>query len=261
MSFSITQFENNATNQLAALDNNFTTFGALTPIPCIIAGTNVLTLTQSAAGLVPSPPIPGYSTDMLFTGVASGTNTQSVTAQVGSFPALLVYKDTLAGPVQLVGQEIVAGCAIALLYDAALSGGGGGFHLISSTAQTRAPVNVQNIGIGNNLSSTITNFLSGSASLTFTATPGWSSQDQTFTLSALAGVAGPNLPATGDFVMVNPPSLAATGVSYWAMVTGLGSLSSTSSVATVNVRLVNSASASLASNSGLYKWSAMRTVP
>ena len=261
MSYSITQFENNTTNQLAALDNNFTTFGGLVPIPCIIAGTNALALTQSAAGLVPSPPIAGYTTDMLFTGIASGTNSQSVTASVGSLPALLVYKDTLSGPIQLVGGEIVLGCAITLWYDAALSGGGGGFHLVSSTAQTRAPANVQSIGIGNNFTSTLTNLLSGTASLTFTATPGWSSQDQSFTLAALAGAAAQNLPAPGDFVMINPPSLAAAGVGYWGMVTGLGSLSSTSSVATLNVRLVNSASATLASNSGNYKWSALRTVP
>jgi len=105
---------------------------------------------------------------------------------------------------------------------------------------------------------TLTNLLSGnSPTLTFTATPGWSSQDQTFTLTGLP----PAVPAPGDFVQVSPPSLAATGVSYWGMCTALGSLSSVASVATVNIRLVNSASASLASNSGVYRWMATRAVP
>ena len=47
MAYSLTQFENNLTNPLQALDNNFTTFGALVPIPCSVAGTNTLTLTQN----------------------------------------------------------------------------------------------------------------------------------------------------------------------------------------------------------------------
>ena len=55
MAYSITQFENNLVNSLVALDNNFTTFGALVPIPCSISGTNTLTLTQNAVGLVPTP--------------------------------------------------------------------------------------------------------------------------------------------------------------------------------------------------------------
>jgi hypothetical protein len=258
MTYSIIQFENNVTNQLSALDNNFTTFGALVSIPCGFAGSNTLTLTQSASGLVPTPAISAYSTGMYFTGIASGSNNQGVTAQVGSLPALIVYKDSLAGPAPLIGGEIIALNAIGLLYDAALNSGAGGFHLISSTATTRLPVNVQSIGIGNNFTSSITNMLSGnSPTLTFTATPGWSSQDQTFTLTGLP----PAIPAPGDFFDVNPPSLPNAGVAFWGMCTAIGSLSSVASVATINIRLVNSASASLASNSGIYRWSAMRTVP
>ncbi len=245
MAYSITQFENNLTNSLVALDNNFTTFGALVPIPCSIIGTNTLTLTQNAVGLVPTPTISGYSTDMLFTGIASGTNTGPVQATVGATGLLNVYKDTSTGPVLLAGNEIIINNAITLRYDGALNSGAGGFHLTSSTANV--------VGGG----ATLTNQVSGGATLTFTATPGWSSQDQTFTLTGLP----PTLPAVGDFVQVNPPSIALAGVAYGAFVTAVGSLSSAASVATVAIRLLNGASASLASNSGVYRYLATRAVP
>ena len=249
MAYSLTQFENNTSNPLQALDNNFTTFGALVQIPCSVAGTNTLTLTQNAAGLVPTPTISAYTTNMLFSGIASGTNTGPVTANVGSVGALPVYKDTTAGPVALSGGEIVQNNAFTLRYDAALNGGNGGFHLTSSTAVGSLQING---------GATLTNMLSGnSPTLTFTATPGWSSQDQTFTLTGLP----PAVPAPGDFFMLSPPSLAGPGVSYMAMCTALGSLSSVASVATINVRLINAASASLASNSGVYRWSAQRFTP
>src|SRR5271163_4619121 len=134
MAYSITQFENNLQNSLVALDNNFTTFGALDPIPCTVAGTNTLTLTQSGAGVVPSAAIQGYTTNMSFNGIAAATNTTAVQAQIGSAGLINVYKDSSAGPVLLTGGEIVALCAFSLRYDAALAGGGGGFHLTSSTA-------------------------------------------------------------------------------------------------------------------------------
>jgi hypothetical protein len=255
MAYSITQFENNLTNSLVALDNNFTTFGALVPIPCGIAGTNALTLTQNAAGLVPAPTISAYTTGMLFAGIAAGTNTGPATATVGTAGILNVYKDSSAGPVLLGGGEIVSGNAISLRYDAALNSGTGGFHLTSGTATTLTPINPTSVQI--NGGSTLTNLLSGTVALTFSATPAWFSQDQTFTLTGVP----PLLPALGDFVQVNPPSLAAAGVAYAGYVSAVGSLSSVASVATVAIRLINSASASLASNSGIYRYKAERTVP
>lgn len=265
MAYSITQFENNLQNSLVALDNNFTTFGALVPVPCSISGTNSLTLTQNAAGLVPTPTVAAYTTDMLFTGVASATNTGAVTATVGSVGFLNVYKDTAAGPVLLTGGEIVANNAISLRYDAALGSGAGGFHLTSSTAFNSSAINPSSVQVNGN--STLTNLLSGnSPTLTFTATPGWSSQDQTFSVTAALASA---LPATGDFVLVNPSSLGATGVDFRGFVSSAGvfsvSLGSASfsnvSVTTLAIRLINSASASLASNSGIYRYAAIRTVP
>jgi hypothetical protein len=262
MAYSITQFENNLTNPLAGLDNNFTTFGALVPIPCGMSGTNALVLTQNAVGVVPTPTISGYSSLMLFTGIAAGTNSTSVTATVGSTGVLNVYKDTAAGPALLTGNEIVTGCAFSLQYDAALNSGAGGFHLISSTATANNPIVASSVQVGG---STLTNFASGSSpTLTFTATPGWSSQDQTFSVSTIFGN-GSVLPNLGDFMQVNPPSLGAAGVDYRAYVTGVGSVSLVTlpsiSVSTINIRLMNAASASLASNSGVYRWAATRLVP
>jgi len=255
MAFSLTQFENSATNQLLALDNNFTTVSAQAPIPCVVSGTNTLTLTQSSAGLVPSSPITAYAQNMLFTSVAAGTNTGPVTANVSVVGPVNVYKDSPAGPVLLTGNEIINKNAIALLYDAALNSGAGGCHLISSTSITQTAIAPSSVQINNK--SIITELLSGSVSLSFSATPGWSSQDQTFTLTGLP----PDIPLVGDFMQVCPPSLAAIGVGYQGLVTAVGSLNSVSSVSTLSVRLINSASASIASNAGIYRWAAKRLVP
>lgn len=256
MAFSITQFQN-ATGPLplAALDNNFVTVSAQAPIPCGVAGTNALVLTQSATGVVPTPTISAYVGNMSFSGIATGTNTGPVTATVGAVGVLNVYKDTLSGPQALTGKEIVAGNAFTLRYDAALNTGIGGFHLISSTSAVSTPITPSSIQVNGN--ATLTNLLSGGVSLTFAATAGWASQDLTFTLAGLP----PNIPLPGDFVQVNPPSLSGPGINYAGQVLSVGSLSSVASVSTVNIRLINSASASLGSNSGLYRWSALRSVP
>jgi hypothetical protein len=250
MAYSITQFENNATNALQALDNNFTTFGALVPIPCSVAGTNTLTLTQNAAGFVPTPTIAAYTNGMLFTGIAAATNNSVVTAQVGTAPALNVYKDTLSGPSALVAEEITAGNAFSLRYDSALNSGAGGFHLMATTDGTFSPANPSSLQINGN-TGVMTSMLSGTVALTFTATPGWSSQDQTFTLAGPAVI-----PAVGDFVQINPPSLSAAGVAFSGMVTA-----ASASLATIAVRLQNAASASLASNSGVYRYRTVRMTP
>jgi hypothetical protein len=263
MSYSLTQFENNIQNSLVALDVNISTLSAATPISCGVSGTNALTLTPNASGLVPSSILSVYTQNQMFTGIASGTNTGAVTATVGSIGTLSVYKDTVAGPVLLTGSEIVALNAFTLRYDSALNGGAGGFHLTTSTATAGAAISPSSVQV--NANSTLTNLLSGnSPTLTFTATPGWSSQDQTF--SVTAALAGGNLlPATGDFMLVNPPSLGAAGIDFRGYVVGAGSLSLSSvsvvSCSTLNIRLLNAASASLASNSGIYRYAALRSVP
>jgi hypothetical protein len=257
MTYTIVQFQNSTTNQLADLDNDIATLAALAPIPCTISGTNALVLTQTVQGVSFPTGISSYANYMLFTGIATATSTGATTAQVGSLPVLNVYNDTRTGPVLTAGSEIRAGNAISLLYDSSLNAGAGGFHLITSTAINNTDIAVKSIRVGNNQSSTITNVQSGTAALTFTATPGWSSQDQLFTVTGLP----PAIPTPGDFMQVVGPSLAATGVSFDGYVSAIGSLSSVASVATIAIRLTNSASASLASNSGVYRYCATRTVP
>jgi hypothetical protein len=120
-------FANLTTAQLNYLDANFAALGALTPIPCSTAGTNALALTP----LANSPTVTQYANYGAFSGVVAVTNTTAVTAQVGSLPALAVYKDTSAGPAVLTGGELVAGNAFYLVYDAALNSNTGGFHFNS----------------------------------------------------------------------------------------------------------------------------------
>lgn len=255
MAFSITQFQNNTQNQLAALDNNFTTFGALVPIPVGVSGSNVLTLTPNAAGLVPSVPLQAYVTNVVFNGVAAATNTGPVTATYGSLGQLPVFKDGPSGPVQLTGNEIIQNCAFSLRVDLALNSGNGGYHLTSNTAGAGLPAAPSSVQV--NGGSTLTMALSGSISLTFTATPGWSSQDQLFSVTG----APPTIPLVGDFMNVVAPSLGASGVGFSGIVTAVGSLNSTTTASTIAIRLQNAASASLASNSGIYRWRAERSVP
>src|ERR1035437_374938 len=134
MAYSLTQFQNVVGSEpLSVLDNNIATLSAAAPISCAVSGTNALTLTQNAAGLVPSSVLTAYTQNQLFNGIASATNTGATTATIGVVGALNVYKDTAAGPVALTGGEIVIGCAFSLRYDSALNTGAGGFHLISST--------------------------------------------------------------------------------------------------------------------------------
>src|SRR5713101_1633352 len=171
MAYSITQFENNLQNNLVGLDNNFTTFGALVPIPCTVAGTNSLTLTQNGTGVVPTPTISAYSTNMAFSGIASGTNTGPVNATIGSVGIVNVYKDGAAGPVALTGNEIILGNAFTLRFDAALNSGAGGFHLTSSTQNVGLAISAVSVQVNGN--STLTNLLSGTVSITFTVAPGW----------------------------------------------------------------------------------------
>lgn len=118
-------FANLTTAQLSYLDANFSAVGALTPIPCAVSGTNALTLTP----LANTPAVSSYVNYGIFTGVVVSTNTGATTAQVNSLAALPIYKDTSAGPAALTGGELVAGNVVYLVYDAALDGGNGGFHV------------------------------------------------------------------------------------------------------------------------------------
>lgn len=108
------------------LDANLQILTYLAPVACSISGTNSLTLTPTNAGA----PLTAFQTNMQFTGIVLVTNSGPVVASVVGFPGSQnVYKDTLSGPVLLVGGELVANCAATFRYDQALNGGMGGFHL------------------------------------------------------------------------------------------------------------------------------------
>jgi len=124
-------FANETAPQMQELDENDAALSALGTIPCVASGTNALTMT----------PIPNKSADLTayanyirLSGIAAATNTASVTAQYPGLSALPVYKDSSSGPVALTGNEIISGCAFTLVYDSALNGGNGGFHLNAQTS-------------------------------------------------------------------------------------------------------------------------------
>lgn len=123
-------FSNQTQPNLAWLDVDLAEVGALTTLPCVIAGTNSLTLTQSAN----TPTIAAYANYIRFSGIIAVTNTSTVTAQVGSLAALPVYKDTSAGPVALVSGDLKSSNYVVLTYDSALNSGGGGFHVNAPSA-------------------------------------------------------------------------------------------------------------------------------
>jgi hypothetical protein len=121
-----TTFANLTSPTLPELDANFNILSGLAPIPCTIAGTNALTLTNIAsAGAVTA-----YANYMRFTGIAANTNSGSATAAFGTLAALNIYKDTPSGPALLVGNEIVQNNQVTLIYDSALNASVGGFHLL-----------------------------------------------------------------------------------------------------------------------------------
>ena len=226
------------------LDDDLSLVSAQAPIPCNASGSNTIALTQQANVYV----VGAYSNNMQVSAVAASSNTGSVTAALGSLAALNVYKDTPSGPVLLVGGEIVSGCAFTLMYDAALNTGAGGWHLFTSTA-------VQQVKFGGN--STITNVLSGTASLSFSGIAPNTSQDQTFSVTGIPTV----LPLVGDFIQIVPPSLAVAGVGYNALITSVGSLTASTSAATINIRAWNVTGSSVTVPSGVYRYLTTRSVP
>lgn len=189
MAITITQFEAATSATGVQLDNNFKAIGAVAPIPCVIAGTNALSLTQQTTGAgdpSTSIPVTALANYMIFCGIAAQTNTSTVTAQIGSLAALNVYKDTPQGVALLSGGEIVAGNAISLMYDSALNGGAGGFHLISNTdllgatvtpALVSATVGMQ---VGGTTQPTLTYIANVGATLAFGSIVPNSAQEQTF---------------------------------------------------------------------------------
>lgn len=196
MTYTISQFANDTSPALPDLDQNFNAAFVLTPVPCSVSGTNALTLTQNSAGQAASGTIAGYENGLQICGIAAQTNNAAVTARLGALAALNVYKDSVAGPVVLSGNEIVQACSFTLRYDSSLNGNAGGWHLIAnitssgntiSPALVRASVGLQ---VGATTSPTLTGLLETTAVLAYTSIVPNASQDQTFTVAGLLATDG-----------------------------------------------------------------------
>lgn len=239
MPFTLTQFTAVSAATGAQLDNNNKLLGSVAPMPCTVSGTNALTLTAQTSGsgsVSTSIAITAYANYMIFCGIAAQTNTAATTAQYGALAALPVYKAGPSGPVALAGGEIVAGCAICLVYDLALNGGNGGFHLNATTAivgGTISPALARlstGLQIGATVNPTISNVLNGGGTLAFTALVPNATQEQTFTL---AGV------SLTDRMLWSFPQPVSTGLIMAGYVIAAGTVH-----ATLGVRMANVTAAS-----------------
>lgn len=165
-------FASLATATLSQLDANFNALGALTPIPCAVAGINSLVLTPEAN----TPTVAAYANYMQFTGIVAATNTGAMTAAVGGLTALNVYIDTASGPTLVGAGEVVQNTSFTLMYDSTLNSGAGGFHLSSAAVSgsflalsggtLTGPLIGTSIGISGALtaaSASVTGVLSGSS--------------------------------------------------------------------------------------------------
>lgn len=251
----------NATNPTGAqLDSDLAALGNLTPIPCVAAGTNTINLTPIAN----TPTISAYATGMQFTAVAASTNTGASTGKVGSLATSSIYKNSANGPIPLSGGEIVASVAFTLMYDSALNGGSGGFHLMiapvispsggsvsgpitgqGSLATISFPAAVLPLLSGVTLASisrlslgtgqTISRVFSASASIAFSAL---NPQTASETSIALAGC------SVGDSVMLGYPSSIASQIMYRGYVNNAG---------TVAVVAANYSSSTITPTPGTYR--------
>lgn len=228
-------FAAQTTPQLVELDQNFTALGKLTPVPGVVAGTNALTLTPGAD----TPTVAAFSNYQQFTGIAAQTNSGSVTVAVGGLTPLIVYKDTLAGPVVLTGGEIVQHCAFSLLYDSALTAGAGGFHLQTGGALL--------IGQTVTLAALTVTGIAGIATLNFTGgTIGNATVTGLFTAATLK--------ATGASITTATVTGILTGTTITANIATLTTLASTGatiSTATIGALLAPGASIALATINAL----------
>lgn len=234
----------------AQLDNNLALVSAQAPIPCTASGSNVITLTQNSNVYT----VTGYVQNMQVSFIVTSSNTGPTQAGISGLGSRSIYKDTPAGATALNGNELIQGNAATLMYDTALNGGAGGWHLFSSAAITDTNITPSSVTVND---ATLTNLLSGTVSLTFAAVGANTSEDQSFSLT------GPGfaVPHVGDFVQVIPPSLAPPGIGYNAMITGVGSITASTSAATVNVRAFNVTAASVSPPSGIYRYVASRYSP
>lgn len=193
------------------LDTNFQAVGILGILPCLIAGTNALVLTQQAN----TPTITAYANYMKFSGIISATNTGPMTAVVGSLPVLPVYKDTVSGPVVLSGGELVIHNAVTLTYDSALDAGSGGFH-VSASSSGGGSGTVTSVGSGTGLTG---GPITGAGTLSITR--GLAGQGYFTTASGLGW--GPIVSATTTATGTNQGTAASIGLCTIVVITVAGS--------------------------------------
>lgn len=236
MTYTIAQFANNPTPALPDLDQNFNAVFLLTPVPCSVAGTNSLTLTQNAVGQAASGVITAYANGLQVCGVFAQTNNGPVQAALGALALVNVYKDTILGPVALSGLECVQNCAFTMRYDSTLNANAGGWHLITDAASSgntitptlvRASVGLQ---LGATTSPILTGLLEATATLAYTAIVPNAAQDQTFTVAGLLATDGLAM------ALPLPNSIGLTFTSYFA--------AGNSVTGTVTVRAANLTAAS-----------------
>lgn len=209
---------------LPELDTDLLTLAQASSLPCTVSGAaNAIVLTP-VTGM---PPVAAYANYMSFAAVAGATNNGATTVQVGALAVLNAYKDTAAGPIVLVGTEIVQNCLYVFTYDSTLNSNAGGFHVRPGAVVSGSIINPSAIVFGSNAAS-ITRFVSTTATLTYTVVPANSTQEQSATVTGVQ---------VGDAVQIGYPATLATGLMFNARVPAAG---------TIAVRAGNITAASIA---------------
>lgn len=231
MAATITLFASNAAPTGPELDGNFASYTPLTTIPCVVAGTNALTLTPFSGSSAATPTITAYQNYMLFSGVVANNNSAATTIRVGSLAALPAYKDTSLGPVALSGAELIAGCAFTCLYDSALNAGNGGWHVYTGPNTVGATLSVTQLTatkllVGSSTAS-VTRILTGLGTLSYSITSANSTQDQSFAVSGAQ---------VGDIVDIGWLTSPPAGVGFAGFMAAAG---------TVSLRLTNPSAATI----------------
>lgn len=174
------------------LDDDFAAVGAIGVLNGTVTGTNTVAFTPAAG----TPAIAVYANNQVFAAVIAGTNTAAATLQVGSLATLSVYKDTPAGPVALTGGELVAGNYVMFVYDSALNGATGGFHLRAASSGLPSPLvqsGTSTVTVGAGTTLTAAQLTGGGvqqAILLRQGAPAGDFNDQTDTATAIVGAFG-----------------------------------------------------------------------
>jgi hypothetical protein len=230
------------------LDSDLSAAGVIGTIPCTVSGAaNAIVMTPNANTPVPAanpstPTVAAYGNYMRFSGVATATNSGPTTIAVGALPALAAYKDTVAGPVAMVGTEIVQFCEFEAVYDSTLNSNAGGFHVRFGAALNGSVISPAAISFPNS-SSSVTMMVSGLFTVTFTVVPANSTQD----VNVVA-----NPVQVGDAIAMGLPAALSAGLMFNARVPAAG---------TISVRAANVTAASIAAFSIVPRLTAIRGVP